>query len=67
MIFIDEQELFYINYNNYNRKFLMIAELVALGLELLTQGLGFLILWLGLPSPLWGTAEVLREKTWLRM
>ena len=35
----------------FNRKSLKVVELLALGLELLSQGLGFLILQLGLPSP----------------
>ena len=45
LIFMDEQELFYINYSNFQQKIFQGSRvIVALGLELLTQGLGFLIL-----------------------
>ena len=45
VIFIDEQELSYINYSNFQPNIFQGSRvIVALGLELLTWGLGFLIL-----------------------
>ena len=53
MIFIDEQELFSKNYSNFQQKFFQGSRvIVALGLELLTQGLVFLIFVIRVPLPL---------------
>ena len=52
VIFIDEQELFSINYSNFQQKFFQGSRvIVALGLELLTQGLVFLIFLIRVPLP----------------
>ena len=51
-IIIDEQELFSINYSNFQQKFFQGSRvIVALGLELLTQELVFLFFVIRVPLP----------------